>query len=789
MEDTRRRQLHSCDPCRKGKRRCDAPKNRKDSGFSLCSNCKRWKKECTFDWVSSKRVDSLGTRRKGKTQAMNKHSSDNIPGNENLYELPRDFQWHPIDLDDTLTPGDISKFAFAFPSPVQGANFDGSEGTSSSLDQSDLFPWGLDIPVNWQTDIASRVSQEEFTSVETQTDFYDPLANALVDQFDYEQESQYESSPLSFSSTASSCKQIGLKYSSAPGVNRRSNQEIPSSFCISSEQTANQYARSTMTRNLIRIYHDSMENALSCWLTEHNCPYSDSISTILPTGERKEWGPNWSNRMCIRVCQLDRVSSSIRGRALSGEEDRTAARVLHLAIIAFASQWTQHAAKGTGLSVPEPISRDERSIREYVWNEARHALEHSTRIPSFRVIFANIIFSLTQSPLDHSQDIGLGQLLENDGAPTFLEAANRQLYTFRHKGSIGSTFADDPESLNASEPRQLDPILASQEHRSTLGLLFWLGIMFDTLSAAMYQRPLVVSDEDSQISSGSPAVSEVKDQLQRGSISQNSTRMKKDVWDDFFLQPSAERDDLGQIHVRWPCSYEEAAAVLSEATPVKVLLYRRVTQLQTLVYRGASSDKLEEIVQKTLLVYQHWNYSYQRFMLDCVENHELLPSRIQSWYVILDGHWHLSIMLLADTIEGIDKGRLGSEHERVARKATNFVSTLRTEHAFAVGSLARASLQGQNPSMYANFHDSLNEVAFLVEPWTVVLIHSFAKSAHISIESLNLPGEHSGLANSFKQNCEFCICALQYLGRKSDMAFMVARNLSRSLSVKVAQMA
>ncbi|KAJ5980571.1 Regulatory protein alcR [Penicillium waksmanii] len=758
MEDTRRRQLHSCDPCRKGKRRCDAPKNRKDSGFSLCSNCKRWKKECTFDWVSSKRVDSLGARRKAKIPAMNKPGGDDTPGDENSYELPHDFQWHPVDpvdLDDTLTSGDISNFAFAFPSPAQGAAFDGSEGSSSSPDKSDLFPWGLDIPVNWQTSVASRGPQKGFTGVEPQPDFYDPPS----------------------------------KYSSAPGVDRRSNQGIPPSFCISSEKAANQFARSTMTRNLIRIYHDSMENALSCWLTEHNCPYSDSISTILPTGERKEWGPNWSNRMCIRVCQLDRVSSSIRGRHLSVEEDRTAARVLHLAIIAFASQWTQHAAKGTGLSVPEPISRDERSIREYVWNEARHALEHSTRVPSFRVIFANIIFSLTQSPLDHSQDIGLSQLLENDGAPTFLEAANRQLYTFRHKGSTGSTLADDPESLNASEPTQLDPILASQEYRSTLGLLFWLGIMFDTLSAAMYQRPLVVSDEDSQISSGSPAVPEVEDELELSGISQNGTRMKKDVWDDFFLHPSAERDDLGQIHVRWPCSYEEAAAVLSEATPVKVLLYRRVTQLQTLVYRGASCDKLEEIIQKTLLVYQHWNYSYQRFMLDCVENHEFLPSRIQSWYVILDGHWHLSIMLLADTIEGIDKGRLGSESEREARKATDFVSTLRTEHAFAVGGLARASLQGQNPSMFANFHDSLNEVAFLVEPWTVVLIHSFAKAAHISVESLNLPGEQSVLADSFKQNCEFCICALQYLGRKSDMAFMVARNLSRSLSLKLAQMA
>lgn len=754
-------------------------------------------------------MDSLGARRKAKTPTKNNLQGDDIPGDENSYELPHDFQWHPgdpVDLDDPITSGDISNFAFAFPSPAQGAAFDGSEGSSSSPDQSDLFPWGLDIPVNWQTNVTSRGPQKGFTGVEHQADFYDPLASSLADRFDYEREFQDESSPLSLSSTAPLCKQIDLRYSSVPDVNRRSNQGIPPSFCISSEKAANQFARSTMTRNLIRIYHDSMENALSCWLTEHNCPYSDSISTILPTGERKEWGPNWSNRMCIRVCQLDRVSSSIRGRSLSAEEDRTAARVLHLAIIAFASQWTQHAAKGTGLSVPEPISRDERSIREYVWNEARHALEHSSRIPSFRVIFANIIFSLTQSPLDHSQDIGLSQLLENDGAPTFLEAANRQLYTFRHKfvrlsretppkiteprrGSIGSTLADDPESLNASGPTQLDPILASQEHKSTLGLLFWLGIMFDTLSAAMYQRPLVVSDEDSQISSGSPAVPEVENELELSSISQNRTRIKKDVWDDFFLHPSAERDDLGQIHVRWPCSYEEAASVLSEATPVKVLLYRRVTQLQTLVYRGASCEKLEEIIQKTLLVYQHWNYSYQKFMLDCVENHELLPSRIQSWYVILDGHWHLSIMLLADTIEGIDKGRLGSESEREARKATNFVSTLRTEHAFAVGGLARASLQGQNPSMFANFHDSLNEVAFLVEPWTVVLIHSFAKAAHISVESLNSPGEHSVLTDSFRQNCEFCICALQYLGRKSDMAFMVARNLSRSLSFKLAQMA
>lgn len=87
--------------------------------------------------------------------------------------------------------------------------------------------------------------------------------------------------------------------------------------------------------------------------------------------------------------------------------------------------------------------------------------------------------------------------------------------------------------------------------------------------------------------------------------------------------------------------------------------------------------------------------------------------------------------------------------------------------------------------MHRHFHDSLNEVAFLVEPWTVVLIHSFAKAGYICLESLHVPDEQNMLAECFRQNCEFCICALQYLGRKSDMAFLVARNLSRSLELKL----
>ncbi|OQD67172.1 hypothetical protein PENDEC_c043G05806 [Penicillium decumbens] len=608
MEESRRRQLHSCDPCRKGKRGCDAPKDRKDNGFNSCSNCKRWKKECTFNWLSSKHAESKGGRRRTKPTKPSAASSTHTGG------VPSIVSSYSAVLDEVLCssqrypansepPEEASNFAAPSSSPSlhqEGSVRGESEGKRVSDSQSELFCWNMSTSDDdWQNNAVKQHPEELFVDFESEEPFHD-LSPGCLDH------------------TSGTIQRFEDR--STPGFNqrRRSQREV----CIASNDTASEYARSTMTQNLIRIYHDSMENALSCWLTEHNCPYSDPISDVLHYRERKEWGPSWSNRMCIRVCRLDRASAAIRGRALSAEEDRTAARALHLAIIAFASQWSQHAQKGIGLSVPAPFSHDERSIRENIWNKARHALEHSARIPSFRIIFANIIFSLTQSPLDNEEDRHLGQLLEDDNAPVFLETANRQLFIFRHKftrlqrecppdvrelrrGSVGSTMTDMFEMPRSSETARVDQILASYEYRSTLGLLFWLGIMFDTLSAAMYQRPLVVSDEDSQIASASTSALDSEDQvdLDGWDILRNGARKRQDVWGDFFLCHLFEHQESGQVEPRWPCSYEYAASILSEATPVKVLLYRRVTQLQTLVYRGAGHDCLEDVIQKTIMVY------------------------------------------------------------------------------------------------------------------------------------------------------------------------------------------
>jgi hypothetical protein len=579
---------------------------------------------------------------------------------------------------------------------------------------------------------------------------------------------------------------------------------------VLSDNISDSYARSMMTQNLIRIYHDSMENALSCWLTEQNCPYNTASPYTGPSSKAQAaWGPNWTNRICTRVCRLDRAYASVRGRNLSAAEEKMASRALHTAIMAFASQWAQKMPRSNSFSPTSPVAQHERVIRETLWNQARRALENAAGIPSFRVAFANIIFSIGQRPLNVDEDMELHELLENDSAPLFMEAAVRQLFSIRYKltrlerqklksrGSPEQSNIDLPSMADTPRP-QTDAFYADPEHQETVNLLFWLVVMFDTLQAAMYQRPLAISDEDSQITSVSASVSEKTDSrvdLDGWNITYTrALKENQDLWGDFFLHKRTARH--GSHPPRWPCSYSEAAEILSDASPVKVLLFRQVTRLQTLVYRGASPERLEEIIQKTLRIYQHWNTTYKQFFQSCNANHDDLPPRIQSWYVIVAGHWHLAAMLLADTVKGIDEGRLGLESRREARCAIDFVSTLRRDNALAVSAIAQRCLQGRESlaNRIRFYHDAVNEAAFLTEPWTLVLIRCFAKAAYILLDDIT-PVSNGGYAYAYgygygrsddpseyaRRNCEFCISALWCLGTKSDMAFVAARSLSNRL--------
>lgn len=340
-------------------------------------------------------------------------------------------------------------------------------------------------------------------------------------------------------------------------------------------------------------------------------------------------------------------------------------------------------------------------------------------------------------------------------------------------------------------------------------MMFWLCVMFDTLSAVMNDRPLIVSDKDSKIhpdrskansNSGRTGSHSMFDGASSGDLFTDGAfsatlpeEPQSDLWGDLFLKPKQVRWNQGIP--RWPCSYEEAATTLCNASPVKVLLYRKVARLQTLMSRVSTApEKMEASITESLKVYQHWNNTYRQFFLDCMNHHESLPPRIQSWYVILAGHWHLAVLSLADMLQRIDECGMGLDPQREQREQSRLVVNLRKENAFAMSDVGRVSSPSADSSFAKaqEFHFAVNKGALLTEPWTVVLVRAFAKSARVLLDSVPLPEQlppgsvpiNMNAAGEYMRRCEHCIKALWYLGRKSDMAYLVATFLSNNLKAK-----
>jgi hypothetical protein len=397
--------------------------------------------------------------------------------------------------------------------------------------------------------------------------------------------------------------------------------------------------KSLVTENLMKVYHDSLENALSCWLTERTCPYG-SRSLPLNDGRSvdskmlREWGPDWSNRICKQVFDLDRASATVRGdKPLSKAEDKAASNALNLAIMAFATQWSQSSARSrakyqsfvahggshsftskfsAGDLVDDDIAEEvhaapsamdfDRILQESCWGQARRAIQDATHIESFRVGFAHIIFALTQKPLsvdaslsdesasastldkdveyapmnrstmnkaeaiaDHHRLVEeLESVIEHDGPPVFLEQGLRHIHSLKCR--LDGLNTESWRTREGKSGADSASTLLTDENKKTIDLLYWLGIMFDTLSAAMHKRPLVVSDEDSNVHPGDTLdlqTSSNDDSFGRRPPleSQNLDRLTahptSKLWGSFFIE--AQQPRVQSSPVRWPCPYEVAA--------------------------------------------------------------------------------------------------------------------------------------------------------------------------------------------------------------------------------------
>ena len=606
---------------------------------------------------------------------------------------------------------------------------------------------------------------------------------------------------------------------------------LPLSLYSAEQRMMERSSGGLVSGNLLRIYHDVLEYSLSCWLTEDTCPYkprrSNSVSpglTIHPqaapsmegTANPTECGrgPASSNRIYRRVIKLDQVARSAKIITITRSEDRAASKALRLAIMAFATQWAQKSQRmeerydeysGTDDDLGSGIAEEfDRSLQRSFWEQARRALQDCADLETFKVVCAEVIFGWTQKPLeddvplegnDNVTDAGgtraslgtqIEEIISMDGLPVFLERAARKMRVLKFKVDakevgLGSVTTGHTNSHGAGPAGVLD-----SEDRGTVGLLYWLAVMADTISSSMHERPVVLADQDCQHDGTDDAESP-------GHGDHNKLHTQR-WWVDLFIQDNPASP--GQS-TRWPCSAEEAAAAVQKSAPVKVLLYRHVFYLQNSLRGRGRRQEVEDIIQSAMLVYRYWNVTYGVFFRDLIENYDAVPPSIRGWFVCIHAHWHLAALMLADLIGVVDENDLGDLGASRARESAHMLERMRNTSACELSDLSRVSTPTQHAQHHGSdgepqmpdFHFAVNSGTILMEPWTAILIRAYAKAYVLHFSRADelwrhdkaMLGQRSRECGESIRRCEECIRALWFLGKKSDMARRVSKTLARTL--------
>ncbi|KAH6891480.1 hypothetical protein B0T10DRAFT_485380 [Thelonectria olida] len=590
-----------------------------------------------------------------------------------------------------------------------------------------------------------------------------------------------------------------------------------------------------ITESLLQIYHDVLENNLACWLSEETCPYkmertkgglqsmllNVSSEATVPLEFTHSLPSAWPNRIYRRVLQLDRVAQAAGMIRLTRAESRAASRALDLVIMAFATQWAQGSRRHERykpnthdpLDPNQPEKDDlsnafaeefERNLQQSIWEQAKKALQDVSELESYRVIYAELIFGLTSRPWayeDYSskpranprsrgpskskglKDSILSQIMDiisQEGPPVYMQRATQKIHALKYRfDANGAGF------LESKYDEVDDDKKVSSGDRRTIGLLYWLAVMFDTVSSSMAERPVALADEECQHDGAHKDVSPMY-----ATASKRQHEMQR--WKlDLFVQDNPEKPTSS---LRWPCPYDAAAKSVTKSAPVKILLFRHLSYLQNALRKREHGQPIEDIIQSVTRLVRYWNLTHGIFFRDLVKNYDAVPPRIRSWFICIAIPWHLGALMVADLIDFVDNNALGLEESTLKRIDSNMTTRIRKASAFDLSDIAAVTSPVVNdatgtPEQLPDFHFSLAEGPLLTEPWTMILIRGFSKAAvfHLSVADDLRQNEWAILGHSSEESedslrrAENCIRALWCLGKKSDMARNIITLLSQAL--------
>ncbi|KAK5632276.1 hypothetical protein RRF57_007990 [Xylaria bambusicola] len=831
-----RRQNHSCDQCRRSKKACDGylVNNRERPGFSLdpqdevlpCSYCVKTKKQCSLNvhWTAQNEASASSgiggfSDEMGGIDNRDDCISTNSGGTSGLLQRPSPNSWALNWGTSPPRPGE------AVSGDTSSHLFDAGSGQEIDLHTgADNFALGsTTAPMNLPQLAKDHSSIEpDLDSLSQGTDF-DHLTTVSGT---FHSHSMPINSGYSMQSAYHRRDILRKNYRT-----RRCSDNRPGRLSTSTSPNGTVQGMMTrfnshlITENLLQIYHDVLENNFACWLSENICPYKmQSRRTQLchhpgrDASATSEQGTVVFNSVYSRVKHLDRIAQSTGLIQLTYAESQATSKALNLVIMAFATQWSQgrrrreemfsaslnplDPAESEGMA-DESTDEFEESFQYSFWEQAKQALQDVADLESYRVVYAELIFGLIQRPwatTSHSKTsiaglsnstftdmkVSLPQIMEiisQDGPPVFTERASRKMQVLKchFESNESGVFR-----YNNGFPAQQQNHAVSKitlEERTTIGQLYWLAVMFDTVSSSMNERPVVVADED----------------CQHEATYSSSNTVNQPVNYRWDLELFAQDNTRNPSTLIWPCSYDSAVQAVTKSAAVKVLLFRYVSYLQNALRKRERSPEIEEIIMSAMQIYKYWNLSHGTFFRSLIKNYESVPVRIKSWFPCIHIPWHLGALMLADLIEFVDQNGLGIEENSLNRLSINMAVRIRKSSALELSDLARVTIPREIGNMpeeqLPGFHFAVNEGSILTEPWTVLLIRAFTKASiyHLSAaenlqrQEWDILGQESEEYGETLARADACIKALWFLGRKSEMARRLSKVLDGVLGSKKAK--
>jgi hypothetical protein len=190
----------------------------------------------------------------------------------------------------------------------------------------------------------------------------------------------------------------------------------------------------------------------------------------------------------------------------------------------------------------------------------------------------------------------------------------------------------------------------------------------------------------------------------------------------------------GAGHLSLPFEYIDPGAIIKEAIPLKVLLFRHIGTLQVLIDQRAADYRIENAIQDTLIVYRQWQAKYGDFMDGCVEQYATMSHHLRSWHTILAAHWHYGVMLFAERLEVLDRLQLGQNCRLRERQSACTATDLALSSATQVAKLAQCCLETSRRASLST-DQSRSRLAMLSEPWCEIMVRSLAMTAETLLRS------------------------------------------------------